>query len=160
MDPHKRGFPGPECAESKAGTRQHCVNNCSTLDLLNVFSQKDFRCMLITSTWQATSAWTKVSASSAKPWERTLPGKSSRRKKVKTVTFHFGLTLKTFTKSAKCSHIPPQKTPKQPVAWKDFQDLQSNWVHKTQNMVKLKPCSASFAVAAGALSCLPTTLAC
>ena len=35
-----------------------------------------------------------------------------------------------------------------------------NGVHKTQNMVKLKPCSASFAVAAGALSCLPTTLAC
>ena len=35
-----------------------------------------------------------------------------------------------------------------------------NGVHKTQNMVKLKSCSASFAVAAGALSCLPTTLAC
>ena len=34
-----------------------------------------------------------------------------------------------------------------------------NGVHKTQNMVKLKPCSASFAVAA-ALSWLPTTLAC
>ena len=43
--------------------------------------------------------------------------------------------------------------------WKNFQDLQSNGVHKTQNMVKLKPCSASFAVAA-ALSWLPTTLAC
>ena len=33
--------------------------------------------MRITSTWQATSAWTKVSVSNAKPWEQTLPGKVS-----------------------------------------------------------------------------------
>ena len=44
------------------------------LSMLGLFNNI-FRCTRITSTWQDTSALTKVSVNSAKPWEQTLPGK-------------------------------------------------------------------------------------